>query len=211
MLPDVVRTIAALRVVPVVTIKNPNDALPLAEALVAGALPCIEVTLRTPAAAEAIREIAKGSDILLGAGTVLTEDQVALAVAAGASFIVTPGFSPAVVRRCQAIGITVFPGVATPTEIQMCLDAGIETVKFFPAESLGGVATLNAISAPYPMVRFIPTGGITPDKLGGYLAHPSVMAVGGSWIATSERIAARAFDEITRLAAQAAAVASSTV
>jgi 2-dehydro-3-deoxyphosphogluconate aldolase/(4S)-4-hydroxy-2-oxoglutarate aldolase len=151
--------------------------------------------------------MAKDKDIVLGAGTVLQPEQVDRAVDAGATYIVTPGFSAKVVRRCREKGVPVFPGVATPTEVQMALDEGVDVVKFFPAESLGGIKALKAIAAPYSMVRFIPTGGINLEKLPDYLAFKAVVAVGGSWMVAPELLKERNFAEVTRLAAQAVAVA----
>jgi 2-dehydro-3-deoxyphosphogluconate aldolase/(4S)-4-hydroxy-2-oxoglutarate aldolase len=129
--------------------------------------------------------------MLVGAGTVLTAEQADRAVEAGARFVVTPGFGPAVVRRCQELGVPVFPGVATATEIQMALDAGLSTVKFFPAEQLGGVAMVKALAAPFRSVRFIPTGGVNPGNIASYLAVPSVVAVGGTWMVAPDRLAAK--------------------
>lgn len=199
--------IGALRVIPVIVIDDAAHAQPLAEALKAGGLPCAEVTFRTPAAEAALRAMARDPDILVGAGTVLREEQVHRAIDAGARFIVTPGFSERVVRACQRAQVPVFPGVATATEVQMALDAGLDVVKFFPAEAAGGLSTLKALSAPFPMVRFIPTGGVSAGNLGAYLAHPAVAAVGGSWMATAGLIAAGKFPEITRLAAGAVSIA----
>jgi 2-dehydro-3-deoxyphosphogluconate aldolase/(4S)-4-hydroxy-2-oxoglutarate aldolase len=206
-LSPVVARIAQLRLVPVVVIERAEDAWPLAQALKAGGLPCAEVTFRTAAAEAAIREIARDGDVLLGAGTVLKPDQVDRALEAGATYIVTPGFDPKVVKRCQERSVPVFPGVATATEISMALDAGIEVVKFFPAEALGGLPTLKALSAPFSMVRFIPTGGIGPDKLADYLAFKPVLAVGGSWMVAAKLLEAGNLAEVTRLAAQATSVA----
>lgn len=206
---DVAARLAQLRLVPVVVLERAADAWPLAQALKAGGLPCAEVTFRTAAAEDAIREIAKDSDIVLGAGTVVRPDQVDVAVAAGASYIVTPGFSAAVVRRCQEVGVPVFPGVATATEVQMALEAGLDIVKFFPAETNGGVAALKAIGAPYSMMRFVPTGGISATNLADYLAVPSVVAVGGSWMVAPKLIAAGNFAEITRLTTAAVEIVRS--
>ncbi|HEY2903614.1 MAG TPA: bifunctional 4-hydroxy-2-oxoglutarate aldolase/2-dehydro-3-deoxy-phosphogluconate aldolase [Polyangia bacterium] len=202
----VVSKIAQCRLVPVVVIERAEDAAPLARALKAGGLPVAEVTFRTAAAEAAIREMAKDKDIVLGAGTVLQSDQVDRALDAGATYIVTPGFNAKVVRRCREKGVPVFPGVATPTEIQMALDEGVDIVKFFPAESLGGIKALKAIGAPYAMVRFIPTGGVNLEKLGDYLAFKAVVAVGGSWMVAPELLKARNFAEITRLTAEAVAL-----
>lgn len=207
---DVTRALTILRLVPVVVIEDAENAGPVGQALKEGGLACAEVTFRTAAAEAAIRTLASDPKILVGAGTVLRPDQVDRALEAGARYIVTPGFSAAVVRRCRELGVPVFPGVLTPTEIQMALDAGLDTVKFFPAEVAGGVAALKAMSQPYGMVRFIPTGGITPQNLSAYLALGSVLAVGGSWMVAPELIAGRRFAEITRLTAEAVALVRQT-
>jgi 2-dehydro-3-deoxyphosphogluconate aldolase/(4S)-4-hydroxy-2-oxoglutarate aldolase len=190
--------IEAGRLLPVVVLTDADDAGPLGESLLDGGLRCVEVTFRTDAAAAAIQTLAKQSEMLVGAGTVLTRDQVDQAVDAGARFVVTPGFGPAVVRRCQELGVPVFPGVASATEIMMALDAGLETVKFFPAEQLGGVAMVKALAAPFRSVRFIPTGGVTTANLAGYLANPAVLAVGGTWMVAPDLLAAGEWDEVTR-------------
>lgn len=207
---EVTRAIAAFRVIPVAVIDDAGNAGPLGQALKAGGLACAEVTFRTAAAEDAIRTLASDPDILVGAGTVLRPDQVDRAVDAGARYIVTPGFSAAVVHRCRELGVPVFPGVLTPTEIQMALEAGLDTVKFFPAEVAGGVAALRAMSQPYGMVRFIPTGGITPQNLSAYLVLGSVLAVGGSWMVAADLIAGRRFAEIARLTAEAVALVRQT-
>jgi 2-dehydro-3-deoxyphosphogluconate aldolase / (4S)-4-hydroxy-2-oxoglutarate aldolase len=193
--------------VPVVVLQHAKDALPLAEALKAGGLGCAEITFRSAAAAEAIRAIAGDPDIVVGAGTVLTGGQLEEALAAGARFIVTPGFNREVVKLAREASVPVFPGVATATEIQMALDEGVEVVKFFPAEAMGGVATLKALAGPFPMVRFIPTGGLTADNMARYLELKTVLAVGGSWMVAPALLAEGRFDEVRRLAAQAVAVA----
>jgi 2-dehydro-3-deoxyphosphogluconate aldolase / (4S)-4-hydroxy-2-oxoglutarate aldolase len=195
------------RVLPVVVLSDADDAAPLGEALLEGGLRSVEVTFRTDAAAAAIQTLAKQSEMLVGAGTVLTADQVDQAVDAGARFVVTPGFGPAVVRRCQELGVPVFPGVASATEIMMALDAGVQTVKFFPAEQLGGVAMVKALAAPFRSVRFIPTGGVTTANLSSYLALPAVLAVGGTWMVAPDLLAARQWDEVrNRTRAAVAAV-----
>jgi 2-dehydro-3-deoxyphosphogluconate aldolase/(4S)-4-hydroxy-2-oxoglutarate aldolase len=195
--------LSAIRLMPVVVIDRAEDAWPLAQALKAGGLPVAEVTFRTAAAEAAIKAISKDKDIILGAGTVLQPDQVDKALEAGATYIVTPGFNAKVVRRCKERNVPVFPGVATPTEIQMALDEGVDTVKFFPAESIGGIKALKAMAAPYSMVRFIPTGGITLEKLPEYLAFKAIIAVGGSWMVASDLLKTGNFAEVTRLAAEA--------
>ncbi|WJK40316.1 bifunctional 4-hydroxy-2-oxoglutarate aldolase/2-dehydro-3-deoxy-phosphogluconate aldolase [Solwaraspora sp. WMMA2056] len=204
---DVTSVIGAGRIVPVVVLADPTGAAPLAEALAAGGLRTAEVTFRTPAAADAIAAMATRTDLVVGAGTVLTAEQVDRAVDAGARFVVSPGFGPAVVRRCQQRGVPVFPGVASATEIQMALDAGLDTVKFFPAEQLGGIGMVAALAAPFRSVRFIPTGGVTTGNLAGYLAHPAVLAVGGTWMVAPRLLAAGDWAEVTRLTAAAVAAA----
>lgn len=206
-MPGIVESIGAAGVVPVIVIDDAARAGPLAQALKDGGLPVAEVTFRTTAAEAAIRAMAADPDILVGAGTVLAEEQVYRAVEAGARYIVTPGFSERVVRACQRVQVPVFPGAATATEVQMALEAGLDVVKFFPAGAAGGLATVQALSAPFEMVRFIPTGGVSAGNLADYLAHPAVLAVGGSWMATADLIAAGNFAEITRRAAEAAAIA----
>lgn len=202
-----VGAIATGRVLPVVVLDDAGAAVPLAAALTTGGLRSVEVTFRTDAAADAIRAMSQHPDLLVGAGTVLTPAQVDQAVEAGARFVVTPGFGPAVVRRCQELGIPVFPGVATATEIQMALDAGLDTVKFFPAEQLGGVAMIKALSAPFRSVRFIPTGGVNTANLPDYLAHPAVLAVGGTWMVAPDLLAAGKWDEVSSLTAAAVSAA----
>jgi 2-dehydro-3-deoxyphosphogluconate aldolase/(4S)-4-hydroxy-2-oxoglutarate aldolase len=190
-------TIAAGRILPVVVLEDAAGAEPLAEALLAGGLRCVEVTFRTAAAADSIRAMAPRADLFVGAGTVLTPAQVDEAVAAGAKFIVSPGFGPAVVKHCLEIGVPVFPGVATATEIQMALDAGLDTVKFFPAEPLGGAPMVKALAAPFRSVRFIPTGGVNTGNVAAYLSLPAVLAVGGTWMVAPDLLAAGDWAEVT--------------
>ncbi len=207
---DVRAAIAAARILPVVVLDDAAAAPDLAAALTAGGLRAVEVTFRTAAAADTIRAMAERPDVLVGAGTVLTPAQVDQAADAGARFVVSPGFSPAVVRRCQERGLPVFPGAATATEIQMALDAGLDTVKFFPAEQLGGVGMIKALAAPFRSVRFIPTGGVNTGNLADYLALPAVLAVGGTWMVAPDLLAAGRWDEVTRLTAAAVAAAHAT-
>jgi 2-dehydro-3-deoxyphosphogluconate aldolase / (4S)-4-hydroxy-2-oxoglutarate aldolase len=188
-----------IKLIPVVVIENAADAAPLGQALIEGGLPCAEVTFRTAAAPDAISAMSKLDGLLLGAGTVLTVDQAKQAVDCGAEFIVTPGFNPKVVGYCVDNGIPITPGVCTPTQIEAALDFGLNAVKFFPAEAFGGLKTLKAISAPYPMMKFIPTGGINAANIGDYLAFEKVLACGGSWIVKKDLIAANNFQEITEL------------
>jgi 2-dehydro-3-deoxyphosphogluconate aldolase/(4S)-4-hydroxy-2-oxoglutarate aldolase len=204
---DVLKTIEARRLVPAITIEDPAAAGPLAAALVAGGLHCAEVTFRTAAAEAAMAAMAQDTRLLVGAGTVVRPEQVDRAVAAGGRFVVSPGFDAAVVRRCRELGVPAIPGVATATEIQAALAEGVDVVKFFPAELLGGVKMINALAGPFPTVRFIPTGGIAAANLAPYLAHRSVLAVGGSWMVAPRLIAAGDWDEITRLTAEAVALA----
>jgi 2-dehydro-3-deoxyphosphogluconate aldolase/(4S)-4-hydroxy-2-oxoglutarate aldolase len=199
--------LAHLRVVPVVVLHDPILAKPLAEALTAGGLPLAEVTFRTDTAVDALTAMAADPALTVGAGTVVSIEQVDLAAAAGASFIVSPGFSPAVVGRCRQLDIPVIPGVATATELISALDAGITSVKFFPAEPLGGIKTLRAHAAVFPQVRFIPTGGISAANAATYLAEPSVLAVGGSWMVAPSLLAQHSWDEVMRLTTEAAAIA----
>ena len=204
---EVLSELGRLGVVPVVKIDRVADAVPMGEALIAGGLLCAEITFRTAAAEQAIRGLASAfPELLLGAGTVLTIDQAKKAVAAGARFIVSPGFSPALVDWCQSSGVFVLPGVATPTDIMMALEKGLSIVKFFPAEAFGGVATLKALSAPFGGVRFVPTGGINLRNLADYLSLPSVHACGGSWMVEGKLLAGGQFEEITRLSAEARAI-----
>lgn len=195
-----------LRIVPVITIQDAKDAVPLGRALSEGGLPCAEVTFRTAGAAEALRRIAAElPDMLVGAGTVLTPEQAREARDAGAKFIVSPGFGPRVVDYCLEHDIPIFPGVCTPTEIEAAMEKGLRTLKFFPAESVGGVPFLKAVGAPYGMVEFMPTGGINAGNIGSYLALKNVVACGGSWMAPPDWIAAGDFDRIreeTRRAVQ---------
>jgi 2-dehydro-3-deoxyphosphogluconate aldolase / (4S)-4-hydroxy-2-oxoglutarate aldolase len=187
----------AARVVPVITIDDPGNAVPLARALAAGGLPCAEITFRTPRAAEAIRRItAEAPDMLAGAGTVLTAQQVNVARDAGARFIVAPGFNRRVVEHCMSLGIPVYPGIATPTEVEAALELDLKTLKFFPAEAMGGLSYLKAIAAPFVGVTFMPTGGINASNVVGYLAYERVVACGGSWMAPADWIAEKQFDRI---------------
>jgi 2-dehydro-3-deoxyphosphogluconate aldolase/(4S)-4-hydroxy-2-oxoglutarate aldolase len=199
----IMKRIHELKLVPVVVLEDARNAAPLAEALIAGGLPCAEVTFRTAAAIQSIRSMARFDNLCLGAGTVLSVDQVKAAIDAGARFIVTPGFNPDVVGYCVANAIPVTPGVATPTDIELGLKFGLEVLKFFPAESFGGLNTLKAIAAPYGMVRFIPTGGISEANVRDYLAFDRVFACGGSWMVRKDLIDAGRFDEIASLTRRA--------
>ena len=196
-------------VVPVVVLNDAKDALPLAEALVEGGLPCAEVTFRTDAAEESIRLMAeKYPDMLVGAGTVLTIDQVDRAVGAGAKFIVSPGFDPEIVDYCICKEIPVFPGCITPSEVAQAVKRGLKVVKFFPAEQAGGVAMIKAMAAPYTMVKFMPTGGISTKNLRSYLECDKILCCGGSWMVKGDLIKAGEFDKIREMTKEAVALAA---
>ena len=194
---SVLDTLRQLKLVPVIVIDDPNSAPVLGRALVEGGLPCAEVTFRTKAAREALARLtSECPDVLAGAGTVLTSSQAREALDAGAKFIVAPGFNPAVVDYCLENDVPVFPGIATPSEIEAAMGRDLTVLKFFPAEPLGGLSYLKAISAPYGALEFMPTGGISVQNVGSYLAFPKVVACGGSWMAPSEWIAAGDFSRI---------------
>jgi 2-dehydro-3-deoxyphosphogluconate aldolase / (4S)-4-hydroxy-2-oxoglutarate aldolase len=186
-----------MRIVPLIVIDDPANAPALGEALVAGGLPCAEIAFRTPGAQQALERMAgECPDVLVGAGTVINETLVNRAHKAGARFIVAPGLNEHVVRRSQELGLPVFPGVCTPTEIEAALGLGLEVLKFFPAEAMGGLAYLKAVAAPYVDVRFMPTGGITAAHLPAYLGFNRVVACGGSWMAPHAWVEEKAFDRI---------------
>jgi len=186
------------RIIPVIKIDDADKAVDLARALVDGGLPCMEITFRTDEAKQAIENIIVGMpDVLVGAGTVLSPDQVDGAIDAGAKFIVTPGFNPRVVSYCIEREIPVFPGCATPSDFEKALEMGLTTVKLFPAEPLGGINYLKTVSAPYPMLKFIPTGGISEKNFCDYLSSDRVIACGGSWITKDDLVNNDKFEEIT--------------
>jgi 2-dehydro-3-deoxyphosphogluconate aldolase/(4S)-4-hydroxy-2-oxoglutarate aldolase len=192
--------IGSYRIVPVIIIDDSENALPLASALIEGGLPVAEVTFRTKAASKSIQLIAKTfPDLLLGAGTVLTIDQVKNAIDSGAKFIVSPGLNPKVVEYCVDNEILIIPGIATPSEIERAMEFNLEVLKFFPAEALGGLNYLKAVSAPYGNLKFIPTGGIDEKNLLSYLKFPKILACGGSWMVKSDLISNKKFDEIKNL------------
>ncbi|SDN04525.1 bifunctional 4-hydroxy-2-oxoglutarate aldolase/2-dehydro-3-deoxy-phosphogluconate aldolase [Ensifer sp. YR511] len=205
---DVATRIAVARILPVVVIDRVEDAVPLARALIEGGLPVAEITFRTEVAAEAIRQIsADAPEMLVGAGTVLTTGNLDAARQAGAAFIVTPGFNPAIVAAARDAGMPIVPGVNNPTGIEQAMAAGLDIVKFFPAEPTGGVAFLKALMGPYGGMRFVPTGGIGPKNLASYLALPAVLACGGSWMVDPQLIRQGRFDEISRLTGEAVSLA----
>ena len=191
-------------IVPVVVLDDPKDAEPLAEALCSGGLPCAEVTVRTPAAAQSIRIMSeKFPHMLIGAGTVLTTEQVDSAVDAGAKFIVSPGLNPRIVKYCTERNIVITPGCANPSDVEQAIENGLDVVKFFPAEQAGGLAYIKAIAAPYAGIKFMPTGGINPKNVRDYLAYDRILACGGSWMVKGDLIRDGKFDEIRELVKEA--------
>ncbi len=201
---EILKKIGDLGIVPVVKIDNADDAVPLGRALLDAGLPIAEITFRTAAAAEAIGNIAREiPDMLIGAGTVLNVDQAKSAMDSGATFLVSPGFNPSVVEFALKNGVPITPGCSNPTDIEMALGYNLEVVKFFPAEAFGGLSTLKAISAPYGMMKFVPTGGINASNIVDYLKFNKVLACGGSWMVKDDLIKSGNFAEITRLTREA--------
>lgn len=197
---NIYNEIGKLRIIPVVVLDNANHASLVAKALKDGGLPCAEITFRTEAAEEAIKTISDMfPDILVGAGTVLNIGQAERAIAGGAKFIVSPGFSKEVVGYCIKRNVPIIPGCATPTEIEMAISMGIEVIKFFPAEALGGTKMLKAVSAPYHQIKFIPTGGISRENISDYLKLKQVLCCGGSWMVNRELIKKEEFEKITKM------------
>ncbi|KRC37641.1 bifunctional 4-hydroxy-2-oxoglutarate aldolase/2-dehydro-3-deoxy-phosphogluconate aldolase [Oerskovia sp. Root22] len=207
---DLDQLFATLRVVPVVVVEDEAQALALGAALLDGGLPIAEITFRTAGARAAIAAVTRElPELVTGAGTVVNTDQVDQAVDAGARFLVSPGLSADVVRRAQHHGLPIFPGVATPSDIMAALALGLDVVKFFPAAINGGVPAIKALSAPFPGLRFVPTGGVSAANATEYLSVPSVLAVGGSWMVEKSLVEAGDFAEIARRSAQAVALAAS--
>ncbi len=201
---EVLTRFQKLGIIPVVKIDDAKDAAPLAKALCEGGLPVAEVTFRTAAAEEAIRNMCQAyPDMFVGAGTILTTEQVDKAVAAGAQFIVSPGFNPTVVKYCVEKNIPITPGITSPSEIEQAIEFGLEAVKFFPAEASGGIAKIKAMAGPYTQMRFMPTGGINENNLMSYLDFPKILACGGSWMVSDKLINAGEFDKIRELTAAA--------
>ncbi len=201
---EVLKRFQQLGIIPVVKIDDAKDAAPLAKALCEGGLPVAEVTFRTEAAEEAIRRMVEACpDMFVGAGTVLTTEQVDRAIAAGCKFIVSPGLNPKVVKYCQEKNIPITPGTSSPTDIEQAIELGLEAVKFFPAEQSGGLAKIKAMAAPYVNMRFMPTGGINEKNLISYLDFPKILACGGSWMVSDALINAGKFDEIKKLTREA--------
>ena len=203
------KQIECMGILPVIKLNDAKDAVPLAKALCEGGLPCAEVTFRTDAAEESIKIMTEAfPDMLVGAGTVLTAEQVDQAVKAGAKFIVSPGFDPEIVDYCILKDIPVFPGCITPSEVAQAVKRGLKVIKFFPAEQFGGIAAIKALAAPYTDIKFMPTGGINPKNLENYLSDDKIIACGGSWMVKGNLIKEGRFDEIRILTAEAVKLAS---
>ena len=204
---ETLKKIGETGIIPVVVLNRVADAEPLAESLIKGGLPCAEVTFRTDAAEESIRAIAKKfPEMFVGAGTVLTVEQADRAVGAGAKFIVSPGLNPKVVEHCLKKNYPITPGIMTPSELEIALGFGLDVVKFFPAENAGGLKMIKAISAPYTMMKFMPTGGINTTNVRDYLACDKILACGGSWMVKGDLINAGDFEKIQELTKEAAAI-----
>lgn len=205
------QVVSRVPVIPVITINRREDALPLAQALVNGGLTVLEVTLRTPAALEAIKELSEAfPQAMVGAGTVLNAEQVYQAKVAGAQFLVSPGSTPTVLKTAGEVSLPILPGACTPTELMQLLERGYMVAKFFPAEAAGGVAMLKSLAAPIPQIRFCPTGGITPDNAAAYLSLPNVACIGGSWMVSAKLVDAQQWSEVERLSRLAAALPRSS-
>ena len=201
---DIAEKFQKVGVVPVVVLEDAKDAVPLAEALVEGGLPCAEVTFRTEAAEESIRLMTEQfPDMLVGAGTVLTKEQVDAAAKAGAKFIVSPGFDPEIVDYCLKKGIPVYPGCVSPSEVAQAVKRGLKVVKFFPAEPAGGLPMIKAMAAPYAGLKFMPTGGINAKNLEEYLSCDKIICCGGSWMVKGDLVKAGEFEKIKELTAEA--------
>ncbi|WP_272692633.1 bifunctional 4-hydroxy-2-oxoglutarate aldolase/2-dehydro-3-deoxy-phosphogluconate aldolase [Providencia sp. PROV164] len=203
---QLIEKIKQLKVVPVITINHAEHGAPLAKVLVENGLPCAEVTFRTPAAVQAIKNMrAAYPELLIAAGTVLTTQQVDQAIEAGVDFIVSPGFNPKIVAYCQQKNVIIIPGVNSPSLVEQALEFNLTTLKFFPAEASGGVAMLKALGAVYP-VKFMPTGGIGMKNIKEYTALPSVLVCGGSWMVPNALIDSENWDELAKLVAEAASL-----
>ncbi len=201
---EVLQKLSAIGIVPVVVINDVEKAVPLAKALVAGGIPCAEVTFRTAEAEEAIRRMAKEvPELIVGAGTVLTTEQADRAIAAGSQFLVSPGFNRKVVDYCIEKGYLITPGTSRPSDVEQAIEAGLDVVKFFPAEAAGGLPMIKAMCGPYTNVKFMPTGGINADNLNSYLAFDKIICCGGSWMVKSSLIDNGEFDKITQLCREA--------
>ena len=204
---DMMKQLQKIGIVPVVVLDRAEDALPLAECLVKGGLPCAEVTFRTAAAEESIRRMAQAfPKMLIGAGTVLTTEQADRAIDAGARFIVSPGFNPKVTEYVLKKGVPMTPGICTPTEIEAALQFDLDVLKFFPAEPSGGLKMIKALAAPYVGVNFMPTGGISAVNVRDYLAYDRIVACGGSWMVSGKLVREGQFGEIEKLVREAAGI-----
>ncbi len=203
-MPDLIKRLESIKIIPVVAVEDAEDILPLGTALADNGLPACEITFRSDAAAKAIEILhSERPDILIGAGTVLNKEQVRLAQKAGASFIVSPGFNPNTVKACQDADIPIVPGVNNPSTIESAMELGLTHLKFFPAEASGGVKMIKALCAPYFRIRFMPTGGINPDNVRDYLQIPQVFACGGSWMASVGMIARKDWNGVAEQTKQA--------
>lgn len=200
----VIEQLGGIGVVPVIKIDDVSKAVPLARALAAGGIPCAEITFRTAEGVEAIAKVAKEvPEVLVGAGTVLTTEQVDKAIDSGAKFIVSPGFNPKVVAHCIKKGVPITPGCTNPSLMETAIEMGLDVVKFFPAEQSGGLAFIKAVSGPFSKLKFMPTGGISAANIGSYLAFDKIVACGGSWMVPPEMVSAGEFDKITNLCREA--------
>ncbi len=201
---DVLKKLSAIGIVPVIKIDDVSKAVPLAKALVAGGIPCAEVTFRTEEAEEAIRQMAKEvPEMIVGAGTILTTEQADRAVAAGAKFLVSPGLNPKVVKHCLDKGYLITPGTSNPSDVEVAIELGLDVVKFFPAEAAGGLNMIKSMAAPYTKMKFMPTGGINAGNLNNYLSFNKIICCGGSWMVKDDLIKAGEFDKITELCKEA--------
>ena len=202
---EMMQQLKKIGIIPVVVLNDAKDALPLAEALCKGGLPCAEVTFRTAAAEESIKQMAKAfPQMIVGAGTVLTCEQADRAIGAGAKFVVSPGFNPKVTEHVLKQGVPMTPGVCTPTEIEAALQFDLDVVKFFPAEPSGGLKMIKALAAPYVGLQFMPTGGINAEIVRDYLKYDRIVACGGSWMVSGALVKEGKFDEIEKLVREAA-------
>lgn len=207
---DVYQQAEHIGLVPVIVIDRVEDAVPLGKALIAGGLPIAEVTFRTQAGPEALARMAQLDGLLVGAGTVRSPEQVERAAAAGAQFVVTPGLSAPIVAACQDRGLPILPGVSSASDIHAATELGLQVLKFFPAQTSGGAPAIKALAAPFPEIRFMPTGGISPANLAEYLGVPSVIAAGGSWMVAPSLLREGRWDEVERLCREATALVSAT-
>lgn len=207
---DLVSQLAKIKLIPVIAIDNAEDIIPLGKALVENGLPAAEITFRSAAAAEAIRLLRQHQpDMLIGAGTVLNQQQVMAAKAAGASFVVSPGFNPTTVKACQELNMPIIPGVNNPSAIEAALEMGLTTLKFFPAEASGGTAMIKALLAPYTNLKLMPTGGISMKNIHDYLSIPRVIACGGTWMVDKQLIENKEWEQVGKLTNEAVKFISS--